>query len=114
MIIMVLVKIEIRHFLLFNFFMFLKIGAAWHLDRVEIRRLLKGQKTSTYIFPCNRWFAKNEDDHSIVRELVPDKVIEEKLSKSGQLQVKERDVHDRLESIKKKKNFVLHQILIYR
>ncbi|CAF1547842.1 unnamed protein product, partial [Adineta steineri] len=72
-------------------------GAAWHLDRVEIRRLLKGEKTKTYIFPCDRWFAKNEDDRQIVRELVPDKVIEEKLDKSGNLQVKEKEIADRLE-----------------
>jgi hypothetical protein len=73
-------------------------GAAWHLDHVEIRRLLKGQKTKTYVFPCDRWFAKNEDDRNIVRELVPERVIEEKLNKKGQLQVQEKDVHDRLES----------------
>jgi hypothetical protein len=77
-----------------------QIGAAWHLDRVEIRRLLKGQKTNTYIFPCNRWFAKNEDDKNIVRELIPEKIIEEKLDRRGQLKVKEKDVRDRLESIK--------------
>lgn len=75
-------------------------GAAWHLDRVEIRRLLEGRKTSTYVFSCDRWFAKNEDDKNIVRELVPDRIIEEKLDKRGQLKVKERDVHDRLESKK--------------
>lgn len=73
-------------------------GAAWHLDRVEIRRLLDNQKTSTYVFPCNRWFAKNEDDRQIIRELVPDKVIEEKLTRDGQLKVKEKDVRDRLDS----------------
>jgi len=83
--------------------MFLTIGAAWHLSHVEIRRLLKGEKTKTYVFPCNRWFAKNEDDRSIVRELVPEKVIEEQLDKSGRLQVREKDVHDRLESIFKKR-----------
>ena len=24
-----------------------------------------------FMFPCNRWFAKNEDDGQIIRELVP-------------------------------------------
>lgn len=76
----------------------LAIGAAWHLDRVEIRRLSKGQKTRTYVFPCKRWFAKNEDDKAIVRELLPEKVIEEKLDRSGHLQVREKEVTDRLES----------------
>lgn len=75
------------------------IGAAWHLDRVEIRRLIEGRQTNTYVFLCDRWFAKNEDDRNIVRELIPDRVIEEKLDKRGQLKVKERDVHGRLESM---------------
>lgn len=60
--------------------------------------MLPGQKTTTYVFPCDRWFAKNEDDRNIVRELVPGKVIEEKLDKRGQLKVREGEVHDRLES----------------
>ncbi|CAF2355156.1 unnamed protein product [Rotaria sp. Silwood2] len=73
------------------------LGAAWHLDHVEIRRLDKNQKTKTFIFPCRRWFAKDEDDRSIVRDLLPEKVIEEKLDKSGQLQVREREIQDQLE-----------------
>ena len=24
-----------------------------------------------YVFPCNRWFAKDEDDKQIIRELIP-------------------------------------------
>lgn len=74
------------------------LGAAWHLDRVEIRRMLDGQKTNTYVFPCNRWFSKKDDDKQIVRELVPERVIEEKVTKDGQLKVKEKDVHGRLDS----------------
>ncbi len=112
MIIRASVKIKIELFLR-NYSYDLKIGAAWHLDRVEIRRLLKGQKTKTYVFPCNRWFAKNEDDRSIVRELVPDKIIEEKLSKSGQLQVKEKEVRDRLESINKRKILFLLKTFLF-
>ncbi|CAF1135774.1 unnamed protein product [Rotaria sordida] len=54
---------------------------SWHLDRVEICPLIKGQKTKTYVFHCNRWFAENEDDGSVVRELVSEKFIEEKLNK---------------------------------
>lgn len=73
---------------------------------MEIRRLLKGQKTKTYVFPCDRWFAKNEDDHNIVRELVPERVIEEKLDKSGQLQVREKEVRDRLESMSPNTNIL--------
>ncbi|CAF3723658.1 unnamed protein product [Rotaria sp. Silwood1] len=53
----------------------------WHLDRVEIRRLIKNQKTKTYIFRCNRWFAKDKDDGFIVRDLIPGNFIEEKPTK---------------------------------
>ncbi|CAF0968400.1 unnamed protein product [Rotaria sp. Silwood1] len=56
-------------------------GPAWHLNHVEIRRLIKGEKTNTYVFQCNRWFAKTEDDGSIVRELFSEKLIKEKLNK---------------------------------
>jgi lipoxygenase homology domain-containing protein 1 len=73
-------------------------GAAWHLNRVEIRRLLKGQKARTFIFNCDRWFAKNEDDKAIVRDLVPDKSISEKLGRDGHVKVRESDIDDRLES----------------
>ncbi|CAF0916712.1 unnamed protein product [Rotaria sordida] len=54
---------------------------AWHLDRVEIRRLIKGQKTKRYVFRCNCWLAKDKDDGSIVRELIPENFIEEKFIK---------------------------------
>uniref|UniRef100_A0A1A8N5Q6 Lipoxygenase homology domains 1a n=1 Tax=Nothobranchius pienaari TaxID=704102 RepID=A0A1A8N5Q6_9TELE len=39
------------------------VNPGWHLDRVEIRRLLrKGKGSETVIFPCERWLAKSEDD----------------------------------------------------
>ena len=63
------------------------ILAAWHLDKVEVRRLTEGDGRGssasmasggsiTYVFPCGRWLAKDEDDGAIVRELVPAKVRE--------------------------------------
>lgn len=76
----------------------LLLGAAWHLDRVEIRQMVSGKKSKTYIFPCNRWFSKKEDDRQIVRELIPDKVVEEKVDRDGKLKVRELDIEDRLES----------------
>jgi hypothetical protein len=59
-------------------------GAAWHLDHLEIRRPLQDGKTHAYVFPCTRWFATNEDDRSLVRELIPEKVTEEQPLKRGQ------------------------------
>lgn len=70
------------------------MGAAWHLDRVVVkdpstgvvslhgpchtRRLAYsppypgfGNIGKAIVFPCNRWFAMNEDDGQIERELVP-------------------------------------------
>ncbi|CAF3698383.1 unnamed protein product [Rotaria sp. Silwood1] len=63
------------------------LGASWHLDRVEIRRLIKNQKTKTYIFRCNRWFAKDKDDGFIVRDLIPENLIDEKCTKKYLLDI---------------------------
>ncbi|XP_049618566.1 lipoxygenase homology domain-containing protein 1 isoform X3 [Syngnathus scovelli] len=71
----------------------------WHLDRVEIRRLLrKGKGSETTIFPCERWLAKSEDDGETVRELVPSDIITEKLLKGGTLKRTETEVEDALET----------------
>ncbi|XP_071954737.1 lipoxygenase homology domain-containing protein 1-like [Antedon mediterranea] len=65
-------------------------GAAWHLDKVEVRKLLeKGKGSRTFVFPCKRWFARKEDDGEIVRELVPAQVTEEKMGKDGTMKKKE-------------------------
>ncbi|XP_054613031.1 lipoxygenase homology domain-containing protein 1-like isoform X2 [Dunckerocampus dactyliophorus] len=75
------------------------INPGWHLDRVEIRRLLKkGKGSETVIFPCERWLAKSEDDGETVRELVPSDIITEKLSRDGSLKVTEVEVEDALET----------------
>uniref|UniRef100_I3JKU2 Lipoxygenase homology PLAT domains 1 n=1 Tax=Oreochromis niloticus TaxID=8128 RepID=I3JKU2_ORENI len=74
------------------------VNPGWHLDRVEIRRLLrKGKGSETVIFPCERWLAKSEDDGETVRELVPSDIITEKLSRDGSLKVTEVEVEDALE-----------------
>ncbi|XP_031425771.2 lipoxygenase homology domain-containing protein 1 [Clupea harengus] len=71
----------------------------WHLDRVEIRRLLrKGKGSETIIFPCECWLARSEDDGETVRELVPSDIITEKLLRDGTLKVNETEVDDALET----------------
>uniref|UniRef100_A0A3Q2QDK8 Lipoxygenase homology PLAT domains 1 n=1 Tax=Fundulus heteroclitus TaxID=8078 RepID=A0A3Q2QDK8_FUNHE len=75
------------------------VNPGWHLDRVEIRRLLrKGKGSETVIFPCERWLAKSEDDKETVRELQPSDIITEKLSRDGSLKVTEVEVEDALET----------------
>nr|XP_019938128.1 PREDICTED: lipoxygenase homology domain-containing protein 1 isoform X2 [Paralichthys olivaceus] len=75
------------------------VNPGWHLDRVEIRRLLrKGKGSETIIFPCERWLAKSEDDGETVRELVPSDIITEKLSRDGSLKVTEVEVEEALET----------------
>ncbi|KAJ8400007.1 hypothetical protein AAFF_G00400460, partial [Aldrovandia affinis] len=75
------------------------INPGWHLDRVEIRRLLrKGKGSETIIFPCERWLAKSEDDGETVRELVPSDIIQEKLLRDGKLKTTETEVEDALET----------------
>ena len=66
------------------------IAAGWHLDKVEVRRLKDdGETSTTYTFPCKRWLAKDEDDGSVVRELIPQKIIEETVTEDGDLETKE-------------------------
>ncbi|XP_060788698.1 lipoxygenase homology domain-containing protein 1 [Neoarius graeffei] len=75
------------------------INPGWHLDRVEIRRLLrKGKGSETTIFPCERWLAKSEDDGETVRELVPSDIIIERLLRDGTLKRTETEVEDALET----------------
>ncbi|KAG8456825.1 hypothetical protein GDO86_002563 [Hymenochirus boettgeri] len=75
------------------------LHAGWHLDRVEIRRLLpNGKGSQTVTFPCERWLAKSEDDGETVRELVPSDIFTEKLMKDGTLKQIEMEVEDPLET----------------
>ena len=64
--------------------------------KVETRRLSETEEGApssvTHTFICNRWFAKNEDDGAIVRELVPSKVLQEAVDKDGKLAVTEHRV----------------------
>ncbi|KAH9519113.1 Lipoxygenase y domain-containing protein 1 [Bulinus truncatus] len=76
-------------------------GAAWHLEKVEVRRLHNSGKGSvTYTFPCNRWLAKNEDDGAIERELLPVKAVQEVVGRDGETKAKELKLKDTLESKK--------------
>ena len=38
----------------------------WHLEKIELENVQTKEK---FLFNCNRWLAKDEDDHEIVREL---------------------------------------------
>ncbi|XP_078332217.1 lipoxygenase homology domain-containing protein 1-like isoform X5 [Crassostrea virginica] len=82
--------------------------AGWHLDKVEVRTLNsasgKGsrrtrvaQGSKLYVFPCNRWLARDEEDKEIVRELVPEKIIKETVRKDGEVEKKEVKVKDKLQ-----------------
>jgi len=50
------------------------------------------------VFPCNRWLARDEEDKAIERDLVPEKVIDEKYTNSGDVKTKEKNVRDHLQS----------------
>lgn len=43
-------------------------GPAWHLRHVEIINKATGAR---YLFPCNKWFSKSDDDFQIERDLYP-------------------------------------------
>jgi hypothetical protein len=68
------------------------------VDKVEIRRLKdSGKGSKIYVFPCNRWFARDEDDKAIERDLVASKILDERFDQ-GELKTREKDVRDRYES----------------
>jgi hypothetical protein len=46
------------------------------------------QGSELYVFACDRWLARDEDDHAIERELVPTEVIEETLKRDGSVKKK--------------------------
>nr|CAB3263471.1 lipoxygenase homology domain-containing protein 1-like [Phallusia mammillata] len=76
-------------------------GAGWHLDKVQIRRLLDGTRGSeTYLFTCGRWLARDEDDGEIVRELVPTQLVKEQMTRSGKMKRTESRLEDSLKSQK--------------
>lgn len=72
---------------------------SWHVERVEVRRLKEGRSKGSkmYVFPCDKWFAKNKDDGDIQRDLVPNKIIDERYER-GEIVVKEKEVRNQLES----------------
>lgn len=66
------------------------VTPGWHLDKVEVRRLKEdGETSTTYSFPCKRWLAKDEDDGSVVRELIPQRVVEETVTEDGEFKTRE-------------------------
>ncbi|XP_063398724.1 lipoxygenase homology domain-containing protein 1-like isoform X1 [Mytilus trossulus] len=88
--------------------------AGWKLDKIEVRKLHDSNKldakfqrkpsvdgSDTYVFQCGRWLARDEDDYSTSRELIPDQKLQEIMTSSGQSKVKEVKLRDKL----KKKNY---------
>ncbi len=41
-------------------------GSAWHLTHIEVDDTAARRK---YMFPCNKWLSKSDDDKQICREL---------------------------------------------
>ncbi|CAD5121003.1 DgyrCDS9547 [Dimorphilus gyrociliatus] len=83
------------------------IGAAWHLQKVEVRKLnptgsdeKATSGSDTYIFECDKWFDKNKGDRAIVRDLVAKDVIKERRNKRGALEKKKLTRRDTLTMIK--------------
>ncbi|XP_048241483.1 lipoxygenase homology domain-containing protein 1-like isoform X2 [Haliotis rufescens] len=76
-------------------------GAAWHLNKVEVRKLhTTGKGSITYEFPCDRWLARNEDDGAIVRELLPKKATKEVIGRDGEVKVVDHKLRDKLQAKK--------------
>ncbi|XP_033751254.1 lipoxygenase homology domain-containing protein 1-like isoform X2 [Pecten maximus] len=75
------------------------LTAGWHLNRVEIRKLHEtGRGSVTYVFPCDRWLARDEDDTAIERELIAGKVHQEMIGRDGQVKKKDIKLRDQLQN----------------
>jgi len=62
----------------------------FHLARMLFKKLtVVCQGSETYVFPCQRWLARDEDDGAIERELIADKVLEELVRRDGSVKKKE-------------------------
>lgn len=44
-------------------------ASGWHLEKIEAENL---ETKERFVFNCNRWLSKDEEDHEIVRELPAD------------------------------------------
>ncbi|KAL5006870.1 hypothetical protein ScPMuIL_015676 [Solemya velum] len=67
------------------------LSAGWYLQSVQVRKLHEtGRGSIKYIFPCDRWLARSEDDGAIERELVAQKAVKETIDKDGRVQ--QRDI----------------------
>lgn len=66
-----------------------------------------------YVFLCNRWFVRDEDDKEIVRELLFEKIIKEIIRKDGEVEKKEVKVKDKFQSEWRNLSFILMDSLLY-
>lgn len=57
------------------------------------------QGSVTYVFPCRRWLARDEEDGAIERELLPEKATKEIISKDGQVKTQELKIQDKLKGM---------------
>ncbi|CAL8070988.1 unnamed protein product [Calicophoron daubneyi] len=53
------------------------VNPHWHIRRVELRGITAdGKMFVTYVFPCERWLSRANDDGAVERELVPSQIID--------------------------------------
>lgn len=74
------------------------IKLCYNIEGIINNELSFEQGSKLYVFPCNRWLARDEDDKEIVRELLPEKIIKETIRKDGEVEKKEVKVKDKLQS----------------
>lgn len=78
--------------LLFSIFGEKFLKKAVSIYPLQLINALKARKNTNKIKEQNkRWLAKDEDDGSVVRELIPNKVIEESVTEDGEVETKEVD-----------------------
>ncbi|KAL3317120.1 Lipoxygenase y domain-containing protein 1 [Cichlidogyrus casuarinus] len=65
------------------------LGSDWHLDKVEVRRILdENHTTLTYEFACGKWLNKDHKEY----ELLVSHAYEAKVDESGQTTIEKHEV----------------------
>ena len=71
----------------------------FNVSTISLHLYLQGKGSETYVFPCDRWLARDEEDGAIERELVANKVLEEIVKKDGTVKKRDRKLDSTLEGI---------------
>ena len=81
-------------------------GNSWYLDKVVVVYENMGQQ---WLFPCRRWFSRDEDDGQIVRELEAQQMTLEQNARGNKLTTSDLDM-ERVDKVRDNDILNVHDI----